>query len=136
MALLQKTVEQHITEHNVVNFIVGYYGNFDRLAGKAVAEAKKRYPEVKLTLLLPYHPAERPIETPSGFDDTLYPPGMERIPRRLAIIRANYYMIDHVDFLIAYVWHPASNAQNFLIYAQKRESKGLIGMTNLASQSE
>ena len=45
---------------------------------------------------------------------------MEYVPRRLAIVRANRYMIDHVDFLIAYVWHPASNAQDLMEYAQKK----------------
>ena len=35
---------------------------------------------------------ERPIPTPEGFDRTLYPDGMETVPKRLAIVRANYWM--------------------------------------------
>src|SRR5699024_5913754 len=54
-----------------------------------------------------------------------YPPGMESVPRKVAIVRANRYMVDHTDFLIAYAWHPASNAKNLLEYARKREGKGL-----------
>ena len=38
------------------------------LAASAVKEARRFYPEVKLTLLLPYHPEERPTPTPDGFD--------------------------------------------------------------------
>ena len=60
---LYAAVEQHIVEYGVTEFIVGHYGGFDRLAASAVKEAKRFYPEVKLTLLLPYHPAERPIPT-------------------------------------------------------------------------
>ena len=118
---LYAAIEHHIVEYGVTEFIVGHYGGFDHLAATAVKEAKCSYPEVKLTLLLPYHPAERPIPTPAGFDGTFYPPGMESVPRKAAIVRANRYMVDHTDFLIAYVWHPASNAKKLVEYAKKRE---------------
>lgn len=78
-------------------------------------------------MLIPYHPAEHPVETPPGFDGTVYPPGMESAPRRFAIVRANRYMIDRSDYLISYVWHPASNARNLLDYARKKA----ICITNL-----
>ena len=48
---LYAVVEQHILEYGVTEFIVGHYGGFDRLAASAVKEAKRFYPEVKLTLL-------------------------------------------------------------------------------------
>ncbi len=118
--VLYAAVEQHIVEYGVTEFFVGHYGGFDRLAALAVKEAKRFYPEVKLTLLLPYHPAERPISTPDGFDSTFYPPGMESVPRKIAIVRANRYVVDHVDYLIAYVWHPASNAWELVEYARKK----------------
>lgn len=114
---LKAAVEQHITEYGVTEFIVGHYGGFDGLAARAVIEAKKIHPEVTLTLLLSYHPAEQPIPTPAGFNSTYYPPDMERAPRRVAIVRANRYMVDHVDYLIAYAWHPASNARELVEYA-------------------
>lgn len=118
--VLYAAVEQHIVEYGVTEFFVGHYGGFDRLAALAVKEAKRFYPEVKLTLLLPYHPAERPISTPDGFDSTFYPPGMESVPRKIAIVRANRYVVDHVDYLIAYVWQPASNAWELVEYARKK----------------
>ena len=117
---LRAAVEQHIVEFGVREFIVGHYGGFDRMAAKAVIDAKKTHPEVTLTLLLPYHPAECPVEAPEGFDGTYYPPDMERVPRRVAIVRANRYMVDHVDFLIAYAWHPGSNARELVKYAEQK----------------
>ena len=89
---LYAAVERHIVEYGVTEFIVGHYGGSDRLAMSAVKEPKCFYPEVKLTLLLPYHPAERPVSTPDGFDSTFYPPGMESVPRKIAIVRANRYV--------------------------------------------
>lgn len=129
---LVQAVERHITEYGVTEFIVGHYGNFDRLAARAVLKAKERHPQVTLFLLLPYHPADRPIPAPEGFDGTFYPPGMERVPKRAAIVRANRYMADHCDFLIAYPWHPASNARELVDYAQAR---GTVQVDNLWDHS-
>lgn len=130
---LYAAVEQHIVEYGVTEFIVGHYGGFDRLAASAVKAAKQFYPDVKLILLLPYHPAERPIPTPDGFDGTFYPPGMESVPQKVAIVRANRYVVDHVDYLIAYAWHPASNARELLEYAKRREKRDLISITSIKS---
>ena len=120
---LYAAVEQHILDYGVTEFIVGHYGGFDHLAASAVKEAKRFYPEVRLTLLLPYHPAEQPIPIPDGFNGTFYPPGMESVPRKAAIIRANCYVVDHVDYLIAYAWHPASNARDLVEYARTKASQ-------------
>ena len=121
--VLYAAVEQHILDYGVTEFIVGHYGGFDHLAASAVKEAKRFYPEVRLTLLLPYHPAEQPIPTPNGFNGTFYPPWMESVPRKAAIIRANRYIVDHVDYLIAYAWHPASNARDLVEYARTKASQ-------------
>ena len=126
---LYAAVEHHIVEYGVAEFIVGHYGGFDRLAALAVKEAKHFYPEVRLTLLLPYHPAERPIPMPAELDGTFYPPGVESVPRKVAIVRVNRYVVDHVDYLIAYAWHPASKAWELVEYAKVREKKDSLFIT-------
>lgn len=83
-------------------------------------------------MVLPYHLADRPIPTLPGFGGTYYPEGMENIPKRYVIVRANKQMVNNSDWLIAYVRHPASNARNLLEYAQRREKKRLIHIENLA----
>ena len=123
-------VEKHIVSCGVTEFIVGHYGRFDTLAANAVKAIKQKY-KVQLILLLPYHPTEKFVPLPDGFDGTCYPPGMERVPRRFAIVRANQYMVDHTEFLIAYAWRSASNAKNLLEYARKKERKGKIQITVL-----
>lgn len=106
---LEQAVEQLITQ-GVTEFYVGNHGSFDRMAARGVIAAKQRHLEVRLTMLLPYHPAEREVVLPAGFDGSLYPPGMENVPRRFAIPRANRWMVEHCTHLVAYVTHPASNA--------------------------
>lgn len=122
--------ERHVTEYGVEEFVVGHYGNFDTLAGKAVREVKARHPGILLTRLLPYHPGERPMKLPDYFDGSFFPP-LEGVPRRLAIVRANRYMIDHSDYLITYIWHPASNARELVEYAELKERRGAIRITRL-----
>ena len=117
---LDEAIELHIAEYGVTEFFVGHYGRFDRMAQAALIRAKERHPEISVRLLIPYHPTERMVSAPEGFDGTYYPPGMESVPRRLSILRANRYMIDHCDYLIAYVWHAASNARELLEYAGRR----------------
>lgn len=124
-------VEERIAQDGVTEFIVGRYGGFDRMAAAAVAEAKKKHPQIRLYQLLPYHPAERKVELSDGFDGSIYPDGMEKVPRKFAIVRANRYAVDHCDHLIAYVWHPASNSRELVEYAQSREKNGKISVTLL-----
>lgn len=114
-----EAVEDHIITYAVTEFTVGNYGSFDRMAARAVIDAKKKYPQITLSLLIPYHPAERAVELPLGFDNLFYPPQMEHVPRRLAIVRANNYMLAHVDHLIAYAPYPG-NARKLVEQADKK----------------
>ena len=106
---LEKAIAAAITEYGVTEFVVGQYGAFDKMAAVCLAEAKKAHPELRLVLLLPYHPSERAVVLPAGFDGSFYPPGMESVPRRLAIVRANEYMAKHCDLLIGYAVLQNSN---------------------------
>ena len=95
--VLCAAVEEHIVHYGVTEFIVGRYGCFDVLAAKAVKTAKQNHPKVKLTLLLPYHPAECPIPVPDGFDSTSYPPGMENVPRKVATVSYTHLTLPTTD---------------------------------------
>ena len=131
---LKDTIERLITEEDVSYFYVGEYGGFDRIAGAAVKHVKKQHPNVVLKLVLPYHPAERPVEAPAGYDGTYYPEGLENVPRQYAIVRANKILVDTSDWLVAYVRHGASNSRNLLEYAQRQEKKGNIRIINIAEE--
>ena len=128
---LEWEINRLIVEENVRYFYVGGYGGFDRIAATAVKHAKQKYPDITLMLVLPYHPAERPIDTPNGFDGTYYPDGLENTPRRYAIVRTNKIMVNTCDWLVCYVRHGASNSRNLLEYAQRRANKGLIQIKNI-----
>ena len=122
--LLESAVERHICLYGVTDFYVGRYGRFDSMAANAVKSAKTRHPGVTLTMLLAYHPYERPIQTPDG--------NMETVPKRYAIVRANRYMVTISDYLIAYDAGYVGNTRELVAFARKREETGKITVTNLA----
>lgn len=133
LPLVQETVERHIVEYGVTHFIVGGYGGFDSVAATVVKRAKIRHPGIVLLQLVPYHPAERSIEPWAGFDSTYYPFEGKTPPRKFAIVKANEQMIHDCDYLIAYAWHPASNAVTIVEKARRLEKLGGIRVNNLAS---
>jgi len=123
---LTAAIEQHITEYGVSDFTVGHYGNFDSIVASVLSNLKKQYPSIVLNLLLPYHPVHQPVIVREGFAP-VYPGGLENVPKRFAIVKANRNRIDESDYLIA---HPGyGNSRNFVEYAQRREKKGLIKVT-------
>ena len=129
-ALIQ-TVEQHIDRLGVNTFVVGNYGSFDRLAAKAVACCKILHSDITMLMLLPYHPTERPVVLPDEFDGSIYPPDMECVPRKIAIVKANQYAVDNSDYIIAFSRYKASNTSNLLHYARRLEKKGTLKVKTL-----
>lgn len=128
---LEGAIERYYDQLGMREFVVGQYGRFDRLAAQAARSVRKRHEDMRLWLLLPYHPAERPVETPEGFDGTLYPDGMEGTPRRMAIVRANRRMLVRAEGVICYAARPG-NSRRLLEEACRRASRGLTAVENLA----
>lgn len=126
LPMLVQAIENEVSK-KPTDFFVGYHGNFDRLAATALRQVKQRHSNITATLVLAYHPAEKPIEPPEGFDGTFYPP-LENTPKRYALIKANQYMVQNTDSIICYVSH-FGNTRSLLEYAIKQK-KGPIN--NLA----
>lgn len=130
--LLRAAIQDAIAS-GVTEFVVGHYGGFDRIAARTLSDVKQEYPGIRLTLLLPYYDSEKRIVLPDGFDDSLYPDGQERVPKRLAIVRANEYMLSVCDCAIFYAWHPASNTMKLYekaVQTAKRRSLTVVNIGN------
>lgn len=92
---LLREIERPITECCATEFLVGYYGSFDHAPA--------------------YHPAERAVDLPDGFDGSLYPSGMKCVSRNLSIIRTNRFAPSRADCFIAFVCRPAGSAFFLLV---------------------
>ena len=113
----------------IEHFYVGNRGRFDRLAAAAVNRAKQRHPQIRLFLLLAYHPGERPVDLQDGFDGSYYP-FLQNTPKRYTIVQANQQMIAAADTVICYVCH-IGNARNLLDYARRKQKKTGLHIKNL-----
>lgn len=133
---LNQEVERLVTMCDVTQFVVGYHGNFDHMATIAVQKVKARQSELYAYRLIPYHPAEVSVPIPELFDDTYYPFGLETVPRRYAIPRANRLALKKSDYLIAYVNWDGGNSAALLRRARTLEKKGDLKVINLAEKDD
>ncbi|MDE7086862.1 MAG: hypothetical protein K2O67_01585 [Clostridia bacterium] len=115
---LLQTVTELIEQKGVTRFYSGFRGDFDAYCSSLVFELKKRYPQIKSTMVLSYLPEN--FVLPKYFDDSIYL--LERqVPQRLAIIETNKLLVDRVDYIVAGVLHHGGGAYTALQYAYKRK---------------
>ena len=117
---LTAIIENLITEGNVTKFYVGHQGQFDSMVYSVLKELKAKYPQIRYTVVLAYMPDEH-IKEVYG-EDTLFPDGMESVPKKFAINKRNDWMISHSDVAVCYVWKITGGAAKF---REKAEKNGL-----------
>jgi len=100
-------------------FYLGGYGEFDSLAAAAVRDAKKQYPHIRSTLVIPYMDREY---DPAYYDGSVYPP-IETVPRRYAISKRNEWMVSQADVVISYITHSWGGAATTLKYASRKKKQ-------------
>lgn len=116
----------------VTEFVVGSHGNFDSMAAHAVQQAKADYPAIILTRLQAYYCAASSNRL--THDRLFFPPGLENVPKRYALDRANRYMLHHCSYLIFYAAYPGSHALHFYQSAERIAKKRPLTLINLFSQ--
>ena len=114
--VLSAEIERLINEKGADTFYIGTHGNFDRMAYAALVELRKRYQHIKIYRVLAYMPKPGDNDTA----DTIVPEGIENAHPRYAIVYRNNWMIDHSDYVIAYVTHTFGGAYQAVERARKK----------------
>ena len=57
------------------------------------------------------------------YDEILFPGELEGVHYKAAITKRNRWLIDHVDYLIAYIYKDHGGAYTTLRYAQKKNCR-------------
>lgn len=128
---LCRQVERHIVELGVEEFFIGAYGNFDALARKAVTEVREKYTGVRLTLVVHYLNTSKYDLMKGFFDGSIYPDGLETVPKRFAISRANRMMVQKADYVIIHARDTSRSTARLLDYACSCEKRGLTTVTEI-----
>ena len=118
---LTTIIEKLITEDGVTEFYVGHQGQFDGMVYSVLKELRAKFPHIRYTVVLAYMPDEH-IKEVYG-EDTLFPDGLESVPKKFAISKRNDLMIQQSSFAICYVYKIMGGAAKF---REKAEKKGLL----------
>ncbi len=106
-----------LIQRGATTFYLGGYGGFDRLTASVLHKVSAANPSVESILVLPYLNREAEGDL---YDGTIYPP-LENVPKRLAIIKRNEWMVDHADVIVAYVLHDWGGANAMFQYAARKD---------------
>lgn len=117
---LKDNIKRLIIEYNVTDFYVGNNGSFDSIVTSVLKEIVIEYPDVSYSIVLAYLPNKRDQEQEKN---TLYPFGIESVPKRYCISWRNKWLIDHSQFVICYVTHITGGASKFMEMASKKNIK-------------
>lgn len=130
-------VSELIEHEGVKRFMIGNYGQFDRMAASVCLDLKKDYPDIKVELVLPYyrHQVDEYDKAYYLKFDSVVVPDLENVPYRYRITKANEYMVKRSDIVVAYVNKNTGGAAKTLAYA-KRMGKRTIDPANHAGNNE
>ena len=122
--MLTTTLSDLIILSGVDNFFVGNNGKFDRVVTETLRGLKKNYPHIRISTVSAYMPAGNSAEIFEDNVELIYPEGLELVPKRLAIVKRNEWMIEHSDVVVTYVTY-VGGASKFEALAKKRKKKVL-----------
>ena len=112
-----KEVIESLIKKGIKSFYVGNNGNFDAMVRRQLEDLSKAY-EINFTVVLAYLPEDR--REHENLANTIYPEGIESVPKRFAISWRNKWMLKQADVVITYVTHPSSGAWEFEKLAVKQ----------------
>ena len=124
-SILERTLIELIERKGARLFYVGNHGSFDSMVLRVLHRLGKTYPDIKCLTVLAYMPSEKG-EYAFG---TIFPEGLETVPRRYAIDRRNRWMVNRADVVVAYVRHSAGGAATFCDLAL-RKRKTVINLVD------
>ena len=122
---LRSTLIDLIENKNITVFYVGNNGNFDTMVRRQLEDLSQTY-LITYSVVLAYLPTKK--SEYDDFTDTIYPEGIETVPKRFAISWRNKWMIKQADFVVTYVTHGFGGAAQFKELAE-RQGKTLIELT-------
>ena len=127
---LMPVLRQLIIEQGVRTFLIGNQGGFDYMVFAALQELKKEFPDICYQTVLAYMPGEKQESIFSDYTRTLYPEGLEHVPKRFAISWRNKWMVHEADVVVTYITHSWGGAAQFAAYAV-HQKKTVINLAEL-----
>ena len=109
-----------LIDEGVDEFLVGTEGGFDGMAYSVLCELKSSYPQISVSRVLAYLPTKKEEGTCFNENDTIYPEGLESVPRRFAISKRNEWLVKSCDIAVCYIERSQGGAAKFASLAKKK----------------
>lgn len=119
--ILRSTLINLIENQNTTVFYVGNQGNFDNMVGKTLKTLKEQNYTIQYYTVLAN--LEQNEQKTNNIFPSLFPEGLECVPRKFAISWRNRWMIEHADTVVTYVTRPFGGAAQFKEMALKKDKK-------------
>lgn len=126
--LLESAVKQIIERYPDTTFYVGNNGNFDRIVLSVLKSLSQDFPTISYSVILAYLSTEKDKLYSSL--PTIYPEGIECVPKKYAISYRNYWIAKKADMVICYITHNYGGAAKFVEKACKN-GKIVYNLANL-----
>lgn len=112
---LKQCLEDLILNHDVTTFYVGNQGSFDSMVRSVLRELAQQYTNISYAVVLAYFPHQQGDELArhQDYSDSMYPEGIETVPKRFAIDWRNRWMLKQADYVVTYITHSWGGAAKF-----------------------
>lgn len=98
-------------------FYVGNHGKFDTMVLSCLRMLKSDYAGIRYAVVLAYLPTDPNAYLP---DETIFPEGIESVPKRFAIDFRNRWMANRSDTVISYISRSWGGAAKYVKKARNR----------------
>lgn len=129
---IEKAIRKLLQTDSEFVFYTGGMGEFDSRCASAVRAAKRRYPHLKIHLVLVLSYMSNRLNTDKEYyeycyDEILLPEELCGVHYKAAIQKRNRWMVDRADYLIAYLFRNFGGAYETVKYA-KKQGKTVINL--------
>lgn len=122
--VLTRVIIELIEKEDVKTFFVGNQGKFDYMVRMNLRELSKIYP-IKYFVVLAYLPQKKDFT--NEIENTVFPDGIEKVPRRFSIDWRNRWMLKNSEYVIVYINRIYGGASKFCELAEKM-NKNIINL--------
>ncbi len=116
--ILRNILIDLIENQGADKFYAGNQGNFDAMVQSQLEDLSKTH-NISYNVVLAYLPDKNDEPIPCS----VYPEGIEIVPRKFAICYRNKWMLNKADTVICYITHHSSGTGQFVELAEIKEKE-------------
>ena len=112
-------------------FYVGNNGRFDKMVISVLTEISENVPDLSYAVILAYLPKTNRILSPDYTKiPTIFPNGIESVPKKFAIPFRNDWMVKQTDITVCYITRSSGSSSARFVEKIRRKKKEIINLAD------